>query len=220
MTTTLTPACFRVGSSVDSTNLSGPAGRYHSPARGLIARFITSSGVALPFEPTRLYQTTMFLARASSWSRVIAGTTATQRGRTPQFSFMISSSNSAVVAGSIVTSFSSGGGGVFAVFQSEMISALNADPNDATSNAMPMAGRRISVMVFLLCVQWRSTSPKMVHPSLATDPEEISVLRHPNAQRFSHSLPGIDRTMQWGRWGYRPPTAQVQNCLPPRNDGA
>jgi len=40
----------------------------------------------------------------------------------------MSSSNSAVVAGSIVTSFSSGGGGVFAVFQSEMISALNADP--------------------------------------------------------------------------------------------
>src|SRR5258708_28222608 len=143
MTRVLTPACLRVGSSVDPTNLSGPPGRYHSPARGLIAGSITSSGVALPFEPTRLYQTTMCLARASSWSRVMVGTAATQRGRSPQFSFMISSSNSAVVAGSIVTSFTSGDGGVAALFQSEMISALNADPNDTTTIAMPMAGRQL-----------------------------------------------------------------------------
>jgi hypothetical protein len=57
-----------------------------------------------------------------------------------------------VVAGPIVTSFSSGGGGVAALFQSEMISALKADPNDARSSAIAMAGYRISVMVFLLCV--------------------------------------------------------------------
>jgi hypothetical protein len=37
------------------------------------------------------------------------------------------------------------------VFQSEMISALNADLSDTTSSAMPMAGQRISVTVFLLC---------------------------------------------------------------------
>jgi hypothetical protein len=63
----------------------------------------------------------------------------------------ISSSNTAVVADSMVTSFSSGGG-VAALFQSEMISALKADQNDARSNAIAMAGYRISVMVFLLCV--------------------------------------------------------------------
>src|SRR5258705_2947699 len=147
MTTVLTPACLRVGSSVDPTNLSGPTGRYHSPARGLIARSITSSGVALPFEPTRLYQTTMFLARASSWSRIMVGTAATQRGRPLQFSFMISSSSSAVVAGSIVTSFSSGGGGVAAVFQLEIISELLADPSDTTSNATAIAGQPNSVIL-------------------------------------------------------------------------
>src|SRR5215510_5517936 len=41
------PACFRIDSSVEPRNLSGPPCRYHSPARGLIAASITSSGVAL-----------------------------------------------------------------------------------------------------------------------------------------------------------------------------
>src|SRR5258708_20260877 len=130
MTTALTPACLRVGSSVDPTNLSGPTGRYHSPARGLIAGSITSSGVALPFEPTRLYQTTMFLARASSWSRIMVGTAATQRGRPLQFSFITSTTTTAVVPGSIVTSFSSGGGGSAAPLLTEITTTPDADPTD------------------------------------------------------------------------------------------
>src|SRR5713226_6561477 len=114
------PACLRVGSRVEPMNLSGPGWRYHSPARGLIAGSMMSSGVALPFEPTRLYQTTMLCARASSCSRFRFGIAATQRGRAVQLPFIISRNRRAVVEGSTVTSFSSGGGGATAEFQSEM----------------------------------------------------------------------------------------------------
>ena len=142
---------------------------------------------------------------------------------------------------------------VAAVFQSEMTLALDADPSDTTSSAMPMAGQRISVRVFLLssgvCApqrvlrresssgsrsgapprpplqsetvnDWHTPLLKMAHSSFATDPEEVSVLRHPNARRFYHSPPEIGRTMQWAQRGDLPRTAQVQNCLQPRNDGA
>src|SRR5712671_2646759 len=141
------PACLRVGSRVEPMNLSGPGWRYHSPARGLIAGSIMSSGVALPFEPTRLYQTTMLCARASSWSRFRFGIAATQRGRVVQFPFIISRNRSAVVDGSTMTSFSSGGGGATAVFQSEMTSATVGDPSNANRSAPPAAAKRDDVML-------------------------------------------------------------------------
>src|SRR5437016_4818460 len=82
MMTVLMPACFNVALSVEPRNLSGPPWRYHSLVlRGLKDASITSSGVALPCAPTRLYQTTILCARAASWIRFRFGTAATQRGR-------------------------------------------------------------------------------------------------------------------------------------------
>src|SRR5580692_5384139 len=141
------PACLSTGSSVEPRNLSGPGWRYHSPGRGLIAASMTSSGVALPFEPTRLYQTTMSWARASSCMRLMVGIAATQRGRAVQPAFMMSSSNSAVVAGSTVTSLNSGGGGATAVLQSEMTSATDGDTSKAMMIAPPTAAKRDGVMM-------------------------------------------------------------------------
>src|SRR3984893_5383132 len=147
MITVLMPACLSTGSRVQPKNLPGPPWRYHSPARGFIAASMTSSGVALPFEPTRLYQTTMSWARASSCMRLMVGIAATQRGRAVQPAFMMSSSSSAVVAGSTVTSFSSGGGGATAVLQSEMTSATDGDARKAAMTAPPMAAKRDDVMM-------------------------------------------------------------------------
>src|SRR5258708_6246217 len=67
------------------------------------------------------------------------GTAATQRGRAVQLPFMMSRNKSAVVEGSTVTSFSSGGGGITAVFQSEMTSPTDGDPSVATRSAPPAA---------------------------------------------------------------------------------
>src|SRR5258708_28371703 len=146
--TVLMPACVRVCSSVGPMNLSGPGWRYHSPARGLIAGSMMSSGVALPFEPTRLYQTTILWARASSCSRFMFGTAATQRGRAVQPAFIMSRNRSAVVEGSTVTSLSSGGGGTTAVFHSEMTSATVGDPRNATRSApAAAAAERNGVML-------------------------------------------------------------------------
>src|ERR1700688_3363200 len=128
------PGYLRRGSSVELRNWSGPPWRYHSPARGLMAGSMTSSGVALPFEPTRLYQTTILCARAASCSSFMFGTAAMQRGRALQPAFIISRKSSAVVAGSTVTSLSCGGGGATAVLQSEMTSAMEGDPSKAISS--------------------------------------------------------------------------------------
>src|SRR6202043_1967372 len=108
---------------------------------------MTSFGVALPSMPTKLYQTTMSWARASSCMRLMFGIAATQRGRAVQPIFMISSNNSAVVAGSTVTSFSSGGGGATAVLQSEMTSAADGDTSNAMMIAPPTAAKRDGVMM-------------------------------------------------------------------------
>src|SRR5580693_6131605 len=107
-----------------------------------MAGSITSSGVALPSEPTRLYQTTMLWARASSCTRLIFGIAATQRGRAPQPAFMMSSSSSAVVEGSTVTSFSSGAGGATAVLQSEITSAIDGDAAIAMMITAKAAAKR------------------------------------------------------------------------------
>ena len=102
---------------------------------------MTSSGVALPFEPTRLYQTTMSWARASSCMRLMVGIAATQRGRAVQPVFMMSSNNSAVVDGSTVTSFSSGGGGATAVLQSEITSATDGDTEQCNDDRAADGGK-------------------------------------------------------------------------------
>src|ERR1700722_3723128 len=143
--TVLVPACFRIGSRVEPLNFSGPPWRYHSPVRGLMAGSMMSSGVALPSAPTRLYQTTMLWARASSCMRLIFGIAATQRGRALQPAFMMSSSNSATVEGSTVTSFSSGGGGATAALQSEMPAATAVEAATAAMSAT--MARRNGVMV-------------------------------------------------------------------------
>src|ERR1700676_2728947 len=108
---------------------------------------MTSFGVALTSMPPRLYQTTMSWARASSCMRLMFGIAATQRGRAVQPVFMMSSNNSAVVAGSTVTSFSFGGGGATAVLQSEITSATDGVPSNAAMTAPPRAAKRDSVMV-------------------------------------------------------------------------
>src|SRR6202045_230529 len=91
-----------------------------------------SAGVALPSLPTRLYHTIAPAARAASWSRLTVGTVATQRGRVPQFAFIMSRMSRAVVEPSSVTGLSSGGGGAFAVAQSSRISVAK----DVAANAI------------------------------------------------------------------------------------
>src|SRR5260370_25643914 len=68
----------------------------------------------------------MLRARASSMSFFTLGTMGTQRGRTPQLSFMRSSTRSAVVFGSTVTALSSGFGGSFTLSQSAVMSVAPA----------------------------------------------------------------------------------------------
>src|ERR1051325_814936 len=67
-------------------------------------------------------------ARAASWSFLTFGTVSTQRGRTPQFRFAISRISNAVVLTSTETGFSSGTGGTFTVFHSEMMSEADNVP--------------------------------------------------------------------------------------------
>jgi hypothetical protein len=57
-------------------------------------------------------------------------------------SFIASRNRSAVVEGSTETSFRSGGGGATAVFQSEMTSATDGDPSNATRSAPPQAAAK------------------------------------------------------------------------------
>src|SRR3984957_4774547 len=142
MITVLMPACLAVGSGVEPRNLSVPVWRYHSPSRGLMAGSMMSSGFALPSAPTRLYQTTMLCARASSCSRFMFGTAATQRGRAVQPAFMMSRNRSAVVAGSPVTPLNYGAGGATPVLQSEMTSATDGDPSKAMSSVPAAAAAK------------------------------------------------------------------------------
>src|ERR1700674_1897248 len=90
-----------------------------------------SAGVALPSLPTRLYHTIAPAARAASWSRLTLGTVATQRGRAPQFIFIMSRMSRAVVEPSSVTGLSSGFGGSFTVAQSSRTSAAEDDAANA-----------------------------------------------------------------------------------------
>src|SRR5580700_11920525 len=94
-----------------------------------------SAGVAMPLLPTKLYHTIAPALRAASFSLLTLGTVATQRGRAPQFIFIMSSMSRAVVEPSTVIGLSSGGGGAFAVAQSSRISAAN----DAVPNAIMIA---------------------------------------------------------------------------------
>src|SRR5438105_13296816 len=164
MITVLIPACFSVELSVEPRNLSGPPWRYHSLAlRGLKDASMTSSGVALPFAPTKLYQTTMLCARAASWIRFKFGTAATQRGRALQPAFMMSRNRRAVVEGSTVTSFSSGGGGATAVFQSLMISAETGDAASTPIASAPATPAQRPNVRVLMMTSLGKTEPKRLH---------------------------------------------------------
>src|SRR5437764_13353595 len=82
--------------------------------------------------------------------RLIFGTAATQRGLALQPAFMMSSNSNAVVEASTVTSFNSGGGGTTALFQSEITSATDGEPNAVTSNAPAAAiAKRDDLMLTL-----------------------------------------------------------------------
>src|ERR1700680_2750848 len=129
--TVLMPRAFSFSSRFEPRNLSGPFWRTHSPSRGMNPGSIMSAGVAMPLLPTKLYHTIAPAARAASFSRLTLGTVATQRGRAPQFAFIMSRMSRAVVEPSSVTGLSSGGGGAFAVAQSSRISAAKDDVANA-----------------------------------------------------------------------------------------
>src|SRR5262249_27329370 len=98
----------------------------------------------------------MLAARAASCSFLILGTIAVHRGRSPQFVFIRSRINNAVVLGSTVTALSSGTGGGFTVAHSETMSPVHAGVTDigaemATAVKAAAANRRLrfkSVMTF------------------------------------------------------------------------
>src|SRR5580692_6136959 len=75
--------------------------------------------------PTKLYHTIAPAVRAAVLSFLTAGTDATQRGRAPQFIFIMSKMRRAVVGPSSVTALTSIGGGAFTEDQSSRISAAN-----------------------------------------------------------------------------------------------
>src|SRR5258707_2545767 len=121
------PRAFSFSSRFEPINLSGPFWRTHSPSFAINPGSITSAGVAVPLLPTKLYHTIAPALRAASFSRLTLGTVATQRGRAPQFAFIMSRISRAVVEPSSVTDLSSGGGGAFAVAQSSRISVAEDD---------------------------------------------------------------------------------------------
>src|SRR3954454_17589416 len=84
----------------------------------------------------------MSWARAASMSFLTLGAVAPQRGRTPQFPFIISSTRSAVVLGSTVTGFSCGAGGAFTLAHSAMMSLAEAG-SAANAMAASIAARQI-----------------------------------------------------------------------------
>src|SRR5438128_6574504 len=97
-----------------------------------------SAGVGWP-APTKLYHTIAPAARAASCSRLTLETVATQRGRAPQFCFIMSRMSRAVVEGSSVTALSSGFGGGFTVSQSLRISVAADDAANAMMSAAAAA---------------------------------------------------------------------------------
>src|SRR5258708_7445863 len=129
--TVLIPRAFSFSSRFEPINLSGPFWRTHSPSLAVNPGSIWSAVVAMPLLPTKLYHTIAPAVRAESWSRLTVGTVATQRGRAPQFAFIMSRMSRAVVEPSSVTGLSSGGGGAFAVAQSSRMSAAEDDAANA-----------------------------------------------------------------------------------------
>src|SRR6202790_4100882 len=91
----------------------------------------------------------MLRARASSMSFFTLGTMGTQRGRTPQLSFMRSSTRSAVVFGSTVTDLSSGLGGSFTLSQSVMMSPAAAGPAAQMAAAAISAAQSFDALAFM-----------------------------------------------------------------------
>src|SRR5580700_6565786 len=129
------PCAFRVSSRFVPMNLSGPFVRAHSPFFGAKLGSIIAAGV-MSAPPTRLYHTIAPAARAASCSRLTLGTVATQRGRAPQFCFIMSMMSRAVVEWSSVTALSSGFGGRLTVPQSSRMSPAKADAANAMISAV------------------------------------------------------------------------------------
>src|SRR5207302_8211975 len=88
---------------------------------------------------------------------------------------MMSSNSSAVVDGSTVTSFNSGGGGTTALFQSEITSATDGEPNAATSSAPAAAIAKRDDLILTLpsaaptrpldrIPEWRSLRKPSINP--------------------------------------------------------
>jgi len=101
-------------------NLSGPDVMMGSAARG--ARSVAISPGTAPAD--RLYTIKIPFERAKSRSFFIFGIDVKQRGRRSELQVCLlkSSNKKAVVLGSTVTSFSSGGGGVLMEFHSAITS--------------------------------------------------------------------------------------------------
>src|SRR5262249_42639465 len=97
---------------------------------------------------------------------------ATQRGRALQPAFMMSRNRSAVVAGSTVTSLSSGGGGTTAVFHSEMTSAADGDPSHTERSAPAAAATRDDAMGSSLDLGGRGKSDRVARIRIEHAPGE------------------------------------------------
>src|SRR6266567_650195 len=91
----------------------------------------------------------MLRARALSISFFTLGTMGTQRGRTPQLSFMRSSTRSAVVLGSTVTDLSSGFGGSFTLSHSVVMSPAPAGRAARNITAAISAAQSFSAARFM-----------------------------------------------------------------------
>src|SRR5262245_4500290 len=100
-------------------------------------------------------------ARAAPISCLTVDTVARQRGRAPQLPFIMSSTSSAVVAGSTVTGLSSGAGGSLALAQSRVMSfAVGFD----------MAGILVGSSVLEMAqVRRRLISPARLELAVETD---------------------------------------------------
>src|SRR5258708_1143962 len=133
----------------------------------------------------------MLCARAVSTSFFTLGTMATQRGRTPQLSFMRSSTSSAVVFASTVTGLSSGFGGSFTLSHSVVMSPAAAkraaEKIAAAIRAMQNfdAVRSMANLLAPVCMTFAAASPRSSLPRL----REVFRLRRQLALLGGHQIP-------------------------------
>src|SRR5215472_7724980 len=133
------------------------------------------------------------------------GTAATQRGRASQLTFIMSRNRSAVVAGSTVTSLSSGGGGMTAVLQSEITSATDGDPSPASRSAPPAAAAQSDPVILI-----------MLSSLYLTGCQSVTTRRKDKASaqsRLQHALPAIGRVAAAGAMPKNRPLAKAGAIL-------